>query len=126
MRQRARAIAVIVLLALCAGTVTSSGCTTMRAVPVNVGSSPEPLGAIKVGDTVSVRLRDGSEHRFVVGGRSAEALIAKDGSRVAWSDIVEARRRTSSVAKNTFLGVGIGIAAFWLFAYILFLANGIY
>ena len=96
----------------------------MRRVPLGLTPEAAPFGAITVGDTVSVRLTNGTRHRFVVAGITDDALISKDGSRYARADIVEAGHRRTSVIKTSFLAAALGVGGFFLLAFILFATQG--
>jgi hypothetical protein len=106
------------------GFTAMSGCTSMKRVTLSPTEGGPAFGRIRVGDTVSVRLSNGSEHRFAVAAIEGDTLVGSNGTRVARADIVEAKRRSTSVIKTSFLTAGVAVGGFFLVAFILFATHG--
>jgi hypothetical protein len=119
-----RAIAWLLVTCLVAFSATSSGCTSMNRVTLTPVEGGSTFGRIRVGDTVAVRVSNGTEHRFVVAAIDGETLVARDGTRIGRSEILEAKVRSTSVTKTTFLVSGLAAGGFFLLAYILFVTQG--
>jgi hypothetical protein len=74
------ALAVLLSIAL----ITTSACTSLRAVPLS-GSSAQTL-AVKVGDRVRVTHKDGLQENFAVTAIENDALVGAN-VRVTYDDI---------------------------------------
>lgn len=84
--------------------------------PVTQPTGTPAFAALKAGDTVSVRTRDGRVSRFVVQQVEGDAIVAPHGARYASADIVEVKRRSFSAPKTVGLAAGIFGAAFLIVA----------
>ena len=125
MRIPKRATAGLLLVCLLGCTAMASSCTSMKQVTLNPTAGGPAFGRIRVGDTVAVRLSNGSQQRFVVAAIQGDTLVATDGARFARTDIVEAKRRSTSVIRTSFLAGGLAVGGLFLVAFILFATYGI-
>ncbi len=117
MKLQRRVIACLLAASLVACGTSSSGCTTMRTVKPNTVPGNPPSTTIKPGDTVSIRLKDGREKRFVVQALDSDAMTSASGVRYPLADIVEAKVRRASPPKTIALVAGIAVGTcFVLFA----------
>src|SRR5438094_3229163 len=66
-------VAVITLVAVAFG---STGCTSMRPIALATSPTDAPFGKVKVGDSVSVQMKDGRRERFVVRGVEGDELVS--------------------------------------------------
>jgi hypothetical protein len=87
-----------------------TGCTGYKQIPLDA-TPPGPDAVVKslrVGDSVRVKLRDGSTQKFAIAAVEAGALVGKGGERLPFADIAEVERRQVSPGKT--LGLVIAIA----------------
>jgi hypothetical protein len=80
--------AVVLFTVLVAG---GAACTSMRALPASPPSA-EAFGGVKVGDTVSLEMNDGSRAQFVIARIEEDQLVSPEGERSARSRPVSLRR----------------------------------
>ena len=109
----------IASILLCALTVTSIGCTSMKTVrPETSPAGGTRLSGIKAGDTVALRTHDGRSARFVVQQVDGDTIIAPDGVRYTSADVAQLKRRSFSVPKTIALAGGIfaGMVILWMAA----------
>src|SRR4051794_23263610 len=84
----------VVVLTLIAVAFASTGCTSMRRIPLTTDPSAlSGVHAVKAGDTVSVEMKDGRRERFRVDRIEGDALVSTRGMRYSRSDIVVLKRR---------------------------------
>jgi len=88
----------------------------MRALPAP-HQPPAGFGGVKVGDTVSLEMNDGSRAQFVLARIEEDQLVSPKGERYRRTDIVALKRRAFSPIKT---GILAAVAA----TIVLFIALG--
>jgi len=77
-----------------------AGCATVRPIDRTSGAkAPGALTKIEIGDFVSVKMSDGSTHRFEVRGIDRDTLVSDSGRRYARSDIASLKRESGTARK---------------------------
>ena len=106
----------IACVLVCTVATVASGCSSMKPIRPATQPGAPVFGQIKAGDTVSVRTQDGRSVRFIVQHVDGDALVSRDGTRYARTDIAHLQRRSFSVWKTGALAGGLAIAALLAFA----------
>jgi hypothetical protein len=78
----------------------------MRPIALSTAPTDAPFGKVKVGDTVSVQMKDGKRERFVVRSVEGDELVSARGVRYRSADISVLKRRSFSPAKTSALAAG--------------------
>jgi hypothetical protein len=78
----------------------------MRPIPLSAAPTDAPFGKVKVGDAVSVQMKDGRRDRFVVRSVERDELVSASGVRYRSADISVLKRRSFSPGKTSALAVG--------------------
>ena len=86
-----------------------AGCTTARRLDrINTTNGSGPFSNVEIGDRVSVKMTDGSTHRFEVRGIERDAVVSDSGRRYPRNDIASLKREPAAARKAA--GVANGIA----------------
>ncbi len=93
------------------GAALLSGCESMRPIVVRGPTQPPPtaesLSQLRIDDVVRVALVNGDLMEFRVAVVENDALVAKDGRRFLYSDIMRVEKSQISVDKTVALGFGM-------------------
>lgn len=107
----------VVVITLAAVAFGSTGCSSMRPIPLATAPTDAPFAKVKAGDTVSVQMKDGKRARFVVNRVEEDELVSAHGVRYRSTDVLVLNRRSFSPIKTISLTAGI-------YAGLMFLAWG--
>lgn len=110
----------VLTLALC---LVSSGCTTMRAIPMSPGTGAAGTQQLRRGDFVEVTLKDGQVRKFRITAVTEHAIEGAHDS-VAHADIVAVHVRTFSTGRTLGLAGGVVAGAAILLVALIVAAGG--
>jgi hypothetical protein len=113
-RSRSSFVSCVVVITLAAAAFGSTGCTSMRPIPLSAAPTDAPFGKVKVGDSVFVQMKDGRRERFVVRGVEGDELVSDRGVRYRSADISVLKRRSFSPGKTTALAAGTTVGVLFL------------
>ncbi len=103
---------------------TAPGCRSLQTVkPDTTPQRPDPWH-VRPGDDIRVTLKDGHTLRLVVASVDSDAIVARGGTRVAFTEIQTLERRQVSAPRTVGLLVGGVLAALLALAFAMVAAMG--
>lgn len=109
---------------LVAAIATAPGCRSMHTVKPATTADQPVAWTVKPGDDIRVTLKDGRTLTLVVAAVETDAIVAREGTRVAFSEIQTLERRQFSGPRTAGLAVGGILAALLALAFAMVAAMG--
>lgn len=110
MRIQGRASPIVVCL-LVVTVATAPGCRSMHTVKPDITAQQANPWSVEPGDDIRVTLKDGRTLRLTVASVESDAIVAREGPRVAFTEIQTLERRQFSAPRTAGLVVGGVLAA---------------
>lgn len=90
---------------------TAPGCRSMHTVKPDITAQQPDQWNVKPGDDIRVTLKDGRTLRLTVASVESDAIVAQEGTRVAFTEIQTLERRQFSAPRTVGLVAGGVLAA---------------
>ncbi len=123
MRIHGRASPIVACL-LVVTVATAPGCRSMHTVRPDTTAQQPSQWSVKPGDDIRVTLKDGRSLRLTVASVDSDAIVAREGARVAFTEIQTLERRQFSAPRTAGLVVGGVLAALLALAFAVVAAMG--